>query len=186
MTAPWIDKGSEFAGWRAYFEGSWRINRRIDDRRGARAGAASGVATFAAEPDDADSRLTCTEAMTIDYGGSRIAGEQTTIWRFQGPLGPDLYFRDARFFCAMRFHEEHGVWSAEFSHDCGEDRYEGAARIADENNWRLVWNVRGPRKDYSLDTAYSRLIDMRRKAPACQRPERAAGCAGNFARDIAR
>lgn len=183
---PGTGKGPEFADWRAYFEGEWRMERCIDDRRGARAGAASGVATFAAQPDDADTALICAEAMTIDYGGNRIAGEQTTIWRFQDPCGPDLYFRDARFFCAMRFREVRGVWRAEFSHDCGEDRYEGAALVTDESNWRLLWTVKGPRKDYSLDTAYSRIVGARAKAPACQRPERAAGCAGNFARDIAR
>lgn len=151
--------GSELVGWRAYFAGSWAMARRIDDRRGARIGAASGEAIFAVGADDAT--MICTEALTIDYGGRRLAGQQATIWRFDDTEGPALYFRDGRFFFAMRFRQEDSRLRAAFSHDCGEDRYEGAASIADENNWRLVWNVSGPRKDYSLDTFYSRIGEGR-------------------------
>ncbi|MFZ5617347.1 MAG: DUF6314 family protein [Pseudomonadota bacterium] len=177
MIAMRTHHGSEISNWRAYFAGAWRMSRRIDDRRGARAGTAWGEAIFAAMEGGESAILSCNEALIIDYGGSRIAGEQKTVWRFGDARGPDLHFRDGRFFCAMLFREERGVWRAEFSHDCGEDRYEGAALVTDESNWRLVWNVIGPRKDYSLDTAYSRIVDAHVNAPACKQSGRKAGCA---------
>lgn len=156
--------------WRAYFVGGWRLERRIEDRRGNRVGVAFGEATFAAGVEKATA--TCREALMIDYGGRRFAGEQTMLWRFDRADGPTLLFKDGRFFIAMRFGGDGGLLRSDFSHGCGEDLYEGAAEIADENTWRLVWNVRGPRKDYTLDTLHSRISGQRR-APVIARRIRA-------------
>lgn len=141
--------------WRAYFIGGWRMERRIDDRRAGRAGAAVGEAVIA-DIGDAATAI-CTEALTIDYGGQRFAGEQTMHWRFDDADGPTLFSRDGRLLVTLRFRQDGGRARASFSHDCGEDLYEGVAEIGDESSWRLVWNVRGPRKDYTLDTLYFRI-----------------------------
>jgi hypothetical protein len=146
--------------WRASFVSSWRLERRIEDRRGNRVGAAFGEATIAAGVGKATA--ICREALTIDYAGRRFAGEQTMLWRFDRADGATLLFKDGRFFIAMRFGGDGGLWRSAFSHGCGEDLYEGAAEIADEDTWRLVWNVPGPRKDYTLDALYSRISGRRR------------------------
>lgn len=147
--------------WRSYFAGDWRLSRRIADRRGARVGTASGVAQFAAADANSRKTLFCAETLVIDYGGHRLDGEQKTIWSFVDSQGPDLHFHDGRDFCAMRFRRDVAGWRASFAHACGDDRYAGEACIADRDNWRLVWTVNGPRKDYTLDTAYVRLEDSR-------------------------
>ena len=147
--------GPRFAGWSHYFAGRWRMARRIEDRRDARTGAATGEASFL---DAGDGALACSETLAIDYGGRRVDGEQRTLWRFDDATGPALHFHDGRFFCAMIFRDERGVYRADVVHDCGEDRYEGEATVSGMNEWRLVWNVLGPRKDYTLDTAYSRIV----------------------------
>lgn len=131
------------------------MERRIDDRRGGRAGAATGEAAIAACGDMATA--ICTEALMIDYGGQRFAGERTMLWRFDEADGPTLLFPDGRLFVAMQFRQDGGHARALFSHKCGEDLYEGAAAIGDANSWRLVWSVSGPRKDYTLDTFYVRI-----------------------------
>lgn len=152
------------ADWRQYFAGRWRMARRIEDRRDARTGAATGEASFL---DVGGEVLACSETLAIDYGGRRIDGEQRMLWRF-GETGPVLHFHDGRFFCAMIFREERGVYRADVVHDCGDDRYEGEATMTGMNEWRLVWNVLGPRKDYTLDTAYSRIVGE--KADGRSRP----------------
>jgi biotin transport system substrate-specific component len=170
----------ETIDWRAFFAGEWRMARRIDDRRGGRIGEAGGVASFRSG-DDARS-LACAEALTIDYGGRRIEGESRTIWRFVDSGGPDLYFPDWRFFCAVRFQRNGYVWRAEFMHNCGEDRYEGFAEVGRRDDWRLVWNVFGPRKNYALDTLYSRIVDGRKSDASCAGLKPEAVCAAIFAR----
>jgi hypothetical protein len=144
--------------WRAFFAGAWRLSRWIDDRRGERFGAASGDAIFADGPTPGSA--TCDETLVIDYGGRRIDGASRLIWRFEDCAGPDLFFSDGRLFCAMRFHRNASGWRAAFTHECGADSYDGVALIDDANCWRLIWTVSGPRKDYTLDTRYARIVDV--------------------------
>jgi len=141
------------------------MDRRIDDRRAGRAGAAVGEAMIAARGDTATA--ICAETLMIDYAGQRFAGEQTMLWRFDDADGPTLFSRDGRFLVAMRFRQDGGLARASFSHECNEDLYKGAAEISDESSWRLVWNVRGPRKDYTLDTRYSRIRESEARANTC-------------------
>ncbi|MFN3959127.1 MAG: DUF6314 family protein [Parvularculaceae bacterium] len=168
--------------WRIYFISSWRLERRIEDRRGNRVGAAFGEATIAAGVEKATA--ICREALTIDYGGRRFAGEQTILWRFDHADGPTLHFKNGRFFIAMRFGGDGGLLRSAFSHGCGEDLYEGVAEIAHGNAWRLVWNVRGPRKDYTLDTLYSRIGGQRAAATDCESKRRVPNSAPRTLRGL--
>jgi len=145
---------SQAGDWRAYFAGRWRMTRAIDDRLGGRRGDATGICAFRDGPRIAG--LVCEEALVIDYGGNRFDGAQSTIWRFEESAGPDLDFQDGGFFCAARFEEFGGVWRAPLTHLCGDDQYDGDVIVASENSWRLIWRVKGPRKDYTLDTRYDR------------------------------
>ncbi|MCB2113257.1 MAG: DUF6314 family protein [Parvularculaceae bacterium] len=140
--------------WRGYFAGKWRMTRAIDDRRGGRCGVGEGVTQFT--PGSGDESLECRETLIIDYGGRKTAGEQMTSWRFCDAAGPRLYFKDGRFFCAMRFIRNAASWRASLAHLCGADSYNADVTIINDKSWRLVWRVCGPRKDYSLDTAYLR------------------------------
>jgi len=128
--------------------------RDIDDRFGDRRGRATGVSDFLAAAETTD--LACKDALIIDYGGNRIDGAQSTTWRFEDPAGPDLYFQDGRFFCSARFEKIGDAWRAPLMHRCGDDKYDGDVIVASENSWRLIWRVKGPRKDYTLDTRYDR------------------------------
>ena len=93
--------------------------------------------------------------MLVNYGGRRWPAEQELHWRFWGGAG-ELYFADGRFFCAMDLKRVAESWRADLVHECGEDFYEGEIEISSENSWRLVWRVKGPRKDYTLATSFER------------------------------
>lgn len=145
--------------WRGYFAGCWRMARRIDDRYGARRGEASGEAVFACDRGGAGASMICSEALIICYGGRTWPGEQKTIWRFDRPGGPQLFFSDGRFLGEMNFARRAGMWRGEFEHRCGDDIYRAIADLDSLKLWRLVWRVTGPRKDYTLDTEYRRIDD---------------------------
>lgn len=157
MSMTTSDRELRAIDWLGYFAGPWRMARRIDDRLGARQGEASGEAVFAADPGGADASMICSEALIINYGDRTWHGHQKTVWRFDRPGGPRLFFSDGRFFGELNFAAHAPGWRAEFEHGCGDDIYRGAASVASRNSWRLVWNVTGPRKDYTLDTEYRRI-----------------------------
>jgi len=147
-------RGAAATDWLAYFAGRWNMNREIGDRRAGLRAAAAGACDFLAGSES--KVLVCEEALVIDYGGNRFNGVQSTIWRFEKPSGPDLYFQDGRYFCSAQFKKIGDIWRAQLTHHCGDDVYDGNVTIEFEKCWRLVWRVRGPRKDFTLDTRYDR------------------------------
>ncbi|MEZ5920728.1 MAG: DUF6314 family protein [Parvularculaceae bacterium] len=140
-------------GWIGFFNGEWKMTRVIRDYLGAREGDAKGVAIFSRA--ETPQTLHCRENMLVDYGGRRWPAEQELHWRFLNAW-PELYFADGRFFCAMHLERNAEYWRADLVHECGEDFYKGEIEIANENFWRLVWRVKGPRKDYALETTFER------------------------------
>ncbi|MEE2692469.1 MAG: DUF6314 family protein [Pseudomonadota bacterium] len=157
--------------WLSYFAGAWRMARRIDDRRGAREGRAEGEAAFASDAS-APGALICAERLAIDYGGRTFAGEQATRWRFRDGA-VELEFRDGGR-CGAVFESVGGKWRAVFAHPCGEDRYDGEARVEGAGAFSMVWRVVGPRKDYTLHTDYFRL-PAAAAGEACQNQTGGAG-----------
>ena len=78
-----------------------------------------------------------------------MAAKQTYLW----DRGLAVSFADGRPF--------HVVPPAggPVAHDCAPDRYEGAYDFSAWPRWRVIWDVTGPRKSYSMSTLYTRPID---------------------------
>jgi hypothetical protein len=130
------------------FEGRWRIARQIDDRLAGSQGRFEGIVTFA--PDGQG--LTCREAGELTFDGQTpYAATRTYLWR-QGAEGIEVYFEDGRF-----FHLIGADQAPVAAHWCDPDDYRVAYDFTLWPDWRAVWTVEGPRKDYTMVSEYMRL-----------------------------
>lgn len=131
------------------FIGTWRLTRRIDDRRAGMTGRFTGQATF--RPEGAD--LAYREDGILRLGeGAGLVASRAYRWRAT-PDGLEILFEDGRFFHAFALDAPQAV----AGHDCGADRYEVQYDFRDWPHWRAVWGVRGPRKDYCMESLYAPL-----------------------------
>ncbi len=135
---------------REFLQGSWRLERRIDDRRAGQAGRLSGKATFTAEGAD----LLYREEGRLTFGGHEGPALQSYRYTFPRAARAAVHFRDGRLFHELDL--SRGAWAC--THLCDPDRYEGEFSVMDADTWRVVWRVTGPRKDLTLDSTYRRAL----------------------------
>ena len=135
---------------RAYLSGSWRIDRRFDDRRHALDGTMLGEAQFSAEAD----ALLYREQGQITFGAYQGTAEQEHRYDFpDGARRASVYFADGR-----PFHElDLSNGTALVSHACGDDLYKGRFVALDDDRWESRWTIAGPRKDQRILTRYTRI-----------------------------
>ncbi|MEL7100760.1 MAG: DUF6314 family protein [Pseudomonadota bacterium] len=126
----------------SHFEGHWHLARTITHGDGLTA-TLSGTATFTPR------------GRALDYeelGALSIAGaapfEASQRYTWGAPLR--VFFPDGR-----PFHDVPASGGTA-SHWCAPDQYDGAYDFADWPTWRVTWQVRGPRKDYTSETTYWR------------------------------
>ncbi|HUF55610.1 MAG TPA: DUF6314 family protein [Thermohalobaculum sp.] len=131
---------------REWFEGAWVIRRQIDDRQAGERGRLVGRAVL--EPSDEG--LEYREEGLLEMNGRLLQAERRYRWRFEAEGRVRVLFADG-----SRFHSFiPGRPVAD--HLCGDDRYE-VAYAFEEDRWSSRWDVRGPAKDYVLETWYSRV-----------------------------
>lgn len=128
------------------FTGRWRIARRIDDRLGAVAGRFEGVAGFRPVPKG----LAYREEGRLWLGaGPGIVAVRDYLWREEaGRIAVD--HADGRPFHAFAPAEP------EARHWCDPDDYRVRYDFSRWPEWRAEWTVRGPRKDYRMESVYTR------------------------------
>lgn len=123
--------------------GTWRLDRVIEDRRNDVRGTASGRLTLEPEPDG--DRIRWAEECRLewrDYSGPATR----TYYLDRGPDGWQLTFDDGRLFHPWRPGET-------VRHDCGADDYTGTVAVDPQTRELIiVWQVTGPRKDYTSTT----------------------------------
>ncbi len=125
------------------FEGAWTLRRFITHASGAEA-EFRGTATWT--PDD-QGRLRCSEDGLLKVGqGAPVTARQTYLWED----GLRVHFSDGRFFHTVP------ASGGDASHWCDPDQYDGAYDFSDWPKWTVTWRVLGPRKDYTMRSAYSR------------------------------
>jgi hypothetical protein len=147
---------------RAFLSGTWRIARRIGDRRLGVIGRLEGVASFA----PAARGLRYDEVGTLEFSTYRGRVTQRYVFDIDDAAATGaVHFADGRLFHI--FDLSTGV--ADVAHDCGADRYRGRYRMFCADGWALVWNVAGPRKRLSIATRYSRASPGRNR-PHGRRP----------------
>jgi hypothetical protein len=132
----------------ADFEGLWRMERAIEDRHTGQAGWFRGRAVFAPMPDG----LAYREEGSLRLGsGPVVAATRAYLWREAGEA-IEVRFGDGRLFHAFAC----GEAAPAAVHLCPPDRYEVRYDFATWPAWRTQWQVRGPRKDYALESEYRR------------------------------
>ena len=130
------------------FEGTWAIDRVIEDRLGG-SGRFVGQARFA--PDGAGLRYHEDGVLTLGTGASMRA-ERSYVWRQDGPRSV-VTFDDHR-----PFHSFDPMGSgAGDRHHCDPDIYDVIYDFDAWPKWSSVWTVIGPRKDYVMRSDFLRL-----------------------------
>ncbi|RVT84604.1 trigger factor [Rhodobacteraceae bacterium CCMM004] len=130
----------------AGLEGRWRLSRRIDDRAGDQSGRLSGTATWTRDGD----LWRQDEAGTLHLGAAPpLTATRSYLWRADGARVA-VAFADGRPFHAF------DPARPTARHDCAPDVYRVAYDLADPDDWTAVWEVRGPRKDYTMTSCYTR------------------------------
>jgi hypothetical protein len=132
----------------ADFAGDWSFLRIIAEPDRTETGRVAGLVRFRA----GEGGLICDE-----QGEMRLAGVQPmqatrrTIWReAEGMI--EVRFGDGRPFHAF---DPAAVW-AEARHDCTPDLYRVVYDFGAFPDWRSIWRVTGPKKDYVMTTAHRR------------------------------
>jgi Family of unknown function (DUF6314) len=135
---------------KAFLEGEWDLERRLDDRRAGELGRFEGQAVFFAD----DELLLYREDGRLIMGDHSGPALQLYTYAFPEKGRAAVDFRDGG-----RFHDldlTTGQWTA--THLCAPDRYDGAFAALGPDAWRVVWRVTGPRKDLILDSSYRRRL----------------------------
>lgn len=126
------------------FEGDWRLERRIEHAGGRGDARLSGRARFLR----AGATLIHEESGTLTVDGSPGPAMQASrryLWRAEAGWIA-VRFDDGRPFHGFPL----GVLRPEATHLCDPDRYAVRYDFSRWPEWRAVWRVTGPRKDYVM------------------------------------
>lgn len=130
------------------FSGVWRLDRRITDHLTGQGARFIGAATLHPPENGA--------ALWAERGEMRIAdaapmqAERRYRWAQNGAM-IDVFFEDGR-----AFHSFDPNGAPKANHWCDPDDYRVSYDFTQWPNWRAVWRVKGPRKDYEMTTAATR------------------------------
>lgn len=136
----------------AEFAGLWRLSRRIADRRGKTEGRFEGQARLAPGPDGAAGLVYVEEGKLFLGDAAPLAATRRLLWQPAADGGIAVAFADGRPFHRIR---PGGLMPVD-THVCGADLYQVEYDFRDWPAWGVTWRVVGPRKDYSLQSRYSR------------------------------
>lgn len=124
------------------FAGRWKIERDIIPASGPVA-RFLGFAEWRAE----DGLM-----HYIEKGNLEIAGQTPMMAerRYRWDADFNIYFDDGRF-----FHQVPAL-GGDAAHWCDPDQYDATYDFTHWPQWSCTWRVRGPRKDYTLHSQYSK------------------------------
>ena len=126
------------------FAGHWQISRQIDDRRAGAVALFEGNAWF----DWASGDLIYAEDGLLQVPGQPpFRATRRYIWR-RAKAGIAVFFEDGRPFHTISDSRP------DAAHWCDPDDYRVTYDFAAWPEWRAVWTVFGPRKDYRMDSVY--------------------------------
>ena len=130
------------------FAGEWQITRRIVEASGASA-RFTGSATLTPNAHG----LAYTERGTLHLAeGAPMTAERRYLWRAGAGGRIAILFADGR-----PFHDfDPAARGPEARHLCDPDTYDVRYDFTGWPLWRAIWTVRGPRKDYRMESLYQR------------------------------
>lgn len=131
------------------FTGRWRITRLIRDGLARQDGRFEGAASLTPDGDG----LGYAEYGLLTLGTAPpMTAERRYRWSPAPGGGIAVAFADGRPFHS--FAPDAGA--AEASHWCDPDDYRVSYDFTRWPEWSAVWEVRGPRKDYRMESRYQR------------------------------
>ncbi|MEO1491592.1 MAG: DUF6314 family protein [Pseudomonadota bacterium] len=130
-----------------HLAGHWSLRRRILHADGT-VWTLTGVARFC--PLD-DGLRQIEEGTLTGPGGARIHATRTQLWRYADTT-VEIAFADGRPFHRLAL----GAAMARVRHFCPPDAYTGRFTAQGADLWWSFWRVVGPRKDYRMQTRYTR------------------------------
>lgn len=133
---------------KAFLEGAWLLARRLYDRRAGTRGTLQGEALFEAEGDG----LVYRENGVLRLRDGAFKASRVYRYGFPAPHRAEIAFDDGSPFHALDLSS--GRCAVE--HRCGGDTYRGRYHVAGPGEWRVDWQVSGPRKDLFLESRYRR------------------------------
>ena len=134
------------------FLGTWRLRRRILDRRAGEAGRLAGLVRFEEGAGGAVQREEGTLTLALR---PPMTATRTYLWS----TAPGRLV--VRFADGGEFHEFADDASlAEAEHLCGDDCYRVRYDFRGWPYWRAVWSVTGPRKDLVITSAFAPLAPV--------------------------
>lgn len=129
------------------FVGVWNLTRNIDDRRAGQVGHANGRAVLSPGAQG----LVYDEEITLHLPGQLpLQGRRRYLWQAVGD-GISINFADGRAFHTLTLAGD----TPKAAHWCDPDQYEVTYDFNDWPGWRSHWRVRGPKKDYLMETLYA-------------------------------
>ena len=128
--------------------GPWRLARKIDDHLAGQVVTLAGTASFTPY----DGGLLQRDAGQLCLpDGQRMEAAQSYIWRFEADEAW-MDYADGRPFISLA--APFGV--VDSAHLCGDDHYDVRFDFRQAGDWTSTWRVKGPRKNYVMQSAYSR------------------------------
>lgn len=127
--------------------GRWSLERDVEDRYASARLSVTGTALL---EQVGDGRVRWHEEGVLTRPGSAPAAVHRTLLVVPDADGSwQVTFDDGR-----PFHP----WSpgVRVDHLCADDLYRGLVDVPDQVRWTVTWQVRGPAKDHTITTAYTR------------------------------
>jgi hypothetical protein len=128
------------------FVGAWHLSRTIEQSNGDKF-SFDGQATFVWRETDL---LYHESGQMMAPNGQALLAERGYIWQQTSAGKFDVLFEDNRFFHTFGADEPYA------EHLCGDDHYVVNYRFNQWPAWESSWQVKGPRKDYKMNSRYYR------------------------------
>lgn len=148
--------------------GKWHLTRRINDRLNHLHADVEGTATFSSEPPTSSTELNYAEQVAVRWSN----GEQSTASKRYVYRRCEAADAIEQWNCVddgqlermyeLRFEskgKEGSRWVAKGDFLCGQDLYKASYDFAaSTDRFHLDYEVKGPKKDYSTFTVYTKVV----------------------------
>lgn len=131
------------------FLGNWALERRIDDVLSGSVSTFSGTACLSV----GENQWSYHEVGKLLLADAQpMTAERRYIWRADDN-GVDIHFDDGRFFHRLDCSND-----AVAQHWCDPDQYDVEYNFSNWPKWQNTWSVRGPKKNYTMTSAYMTIL----------------------------
>lgn len=129
----------------ALFEGTWVFNRSISG-----SGTSAGKATYIKE--GSDTLLYREDGLFTNLDGVSFQNFRMYCYRLENGL-ISVYFTDGKPFHTLQFDGD----KATGHHLCACDHYDAEYLFEAPDRFRLSYKVKGPKKDYTIETLFQKI-----------------------------